>query len=188
MDLPTKQQLHPSSSQPLQHQNHPHHHQPCQHTFLPQSHIAPLPPLYLTPTATFTIRPSTLTKLTRALTSLGTPHTHSPFLNHDIVKLRKELEAGMSRERRQAMQFYILGIRGPRKRAAAEVYLARYKGFVFGVDGRLGFGTEEGAYGESDGERVEYRVGSGLGDRGAEPDSGRAGRSLRHRVGGCGVM
>ncbi|PVH75590.1 hypothetical protein DL98DRAFT_368645, partial [Cadophora sp. DSE1049] len=118
----------------------------CHHTFHTQTQHSSLPPLYITLSPSCqqpTLRPSTLTKLTRALTTLGIPHSHTPFLNHDIVKLRKELEAGMSRERRQAMQFYILGIRDPGKRAAAELYLARYKGFVVGVDGRLGFGTEE---------------------------------------------
>lgn len=80
------------------------------------------------------------------------------------------------------MQFYILGIKDQRKRAAAELYLARYKGFVIGVDGRLGFGTEEGAYGEGvmEGERL-----GGSGD--ASMDRGPV-RSLRESVKGCGVM
>ncbi|KAH7390426.1 hypothetical protein BKA64DRAFT_710977 [Cadophora sp. MPI-SDFR-AT-0126] len=185
MDLLTKQP-HPSPS-------HQHHHQPsCIHIFHTQTQHSSLPPLYITPShqQPTTLRPSTLTKLTRALTTLGTPQSHTPFLNHDIVKLRRELESGMSRERRQAMQFYILGVRDPGKRAAAELYLARYKGFVVGVDGRLGFGIEEGKYGEGSegGERSRARNGDGDVERADVSEERRRGRSLWERIAGCGVM
>jgi len=88
----------------------------------------------------------------------------------------------MSRERRQAMQSYILGIKDPEKRAAAELHLARYKGFAIGVDGRLGFGTEEGAYGEG------VREGETVGGDSSAAGERRQGRSLRESVKGCGVM
>ncbi|KAG4431670.1 hypothetical protein IFR05_012853 [Cadophora sp. M221] len=157
----------------------------CTHIFHAQTHHPPLPPLYISsspsPTSqTPSLHPSTIEKLERSLTDLGTLHTHTPFLNRDIVKLRKELESGMSRERRQVMQFYILGIADKRKRAAAELYLARYKGFVFGADGRLGFGLEEGfGVGGEDGSAGSNRVG--------EMEGGQ-GRSPRRGISGCGVM
>ncbi|KAH9218187.1 hypothetical protein DL95DRAFT_294087 [Leptodontidium sp. 2 PMI_412] len=160
----------------------------CNHIFHAQTHNPPLPPLYITsspsPTSqTPSLRPSTIGKLARSLTDLGTPHTHTPFLNGDIVKLRKELESGMSRERRQLMQFYILSIADKRKRAAAELYLARYKGFVLGADGRLGFGLEEGI-GVS-GEDESAGSNGVTGDGGRE---GEQGRSPRRGITGCGVM
>ncbi|XMA19280.1 hypothetical protein WAI453_012071 [Rhynchosporium graminicola] len=151
----------------------------CAHRFHTQTHLSPLPPLYFTPPPSPSssssspsssnpptiLPPSTITALTQALTTLGTPHTHTPFINKDILALRKELEEGMSSERRQVMQFYVLGIKDVGKRRAAELYLARYRGFVMGVDGRLGFRLREG--GEGGGKGLD---------------------GARGRRGGCGVM
>lgn len=87
----------------------------------------------------------------------------------------------MTRERRQAMQFYILSIADKRKRAAAELYLARYKDFVLGADGRLGFGLKERV---GIGAEEEERAGSGgIGDVESIP-----GRGVGKGIQKCGVM
>jgi hypothetical protein len=39
------------------------------------------------------------------------------------------------------LELYVSGIRDPWKRAAAELYLARYPGFVMRGDGKLDYGT-----------------------------------------------
>ncbi|KAH7311812.1 hypothetical protein BKA65DRAFT_517616 [Rhexocercosporidium sp. MPI-PUGE-AT-0058] len=173
MELPTKQ--------PIQFSQLPS----CDHIFHAQTHHPPLPPLYICSSPSLTsqihsLRPSTIGKLVRSITELGTPHNHTPFLNRDIVKLRKELERGMSRERRQMMQFYILSIADRSKRAAAELYLARYKGFVLGPDGSLGFGLEEGGGFGGEDERAES---SRVGDL-EDVHQRSPGRSTKN----CGVM
>ncbi|KAL2062538.1 hypothetical protein VTL71DRAFT_6804 [Oculimacula yallundae] len=157
----------------------------CKHIFHAQTDLSPLPPLYIA-APTFqnpSIQPSTITKLTRALADLGTPHTHTPFVNKDIVTLRKELEGGMTRERRQVMQFYILRISDTRKRAAAEFYLARYKGFTLGVDGRLGFGLERGSGVGGEEEQPER----GWNHRASSLEDAQGQKSRRSAV-NCGVM
>jgi hypothetical protein len=70
----------------------------------------------------------------------------------------------MTRERREQVEIYVAGLRDPWKRACAELYLARYPGFVMGGDGRLDYGTREGEGGE-----------------------GRRGWTWS-RLGGCGMM
>jgi hypothetical protein len=49
----------------------------------------------------------------------------------------------MSRERRLKVQNYVLGIKDQKKKAATELYLARYAGFKIQGDGRLEFGIED---------------------------------------------
>ena len=49
----------------------------------------------------------------------------------------------MTRARRLQIEVYVAGIRDPWKKAATELYLARYPGFVMRGDGRLDFGTRK---------------------------------------------
>ena len=72
---------------------------------------------------------------------LGPKRLRSPFLARDIALLQQELETGMSRARRQQVEMYVSDIHDPLKKACAELYLARYPGFVMRGDGRLDFGT-----------------------------------------------
>lgn len=82
------------------------------------------------------------------------------------------------------MQFYVLGIEDRRKRAATELYLARYKGFEIGGDGRLGFGLEQ---------RGGFDVASGGNRSGGttemtELERVHSRRAWKRRVQTCGVM
>lgn len=111
---------------------------PCNHTFMTQNIHRELPPLYF----------STATLTSRTLTILGDAYrylkahcrTRSPFEAREIQILRQELEEGMSRDRREQTQYYVLQIQDMRKRKAMELYLARYSGFVMYGDGRLDYG------------------------------------------------
>lgn len=60
------------------------------------------------------------------------------------------------------MQLYVVEMEDGRKRAATELYLARYKGFAMGPDGRLRFGVEMEGFKEVEkpkSERGAKRVG-----------------------------
>lgn len=56
---------------------------------------------------------------------------------------------------------YVWGIRDPWKKAATELYLARYPGFVMRGDGRLDYGTR-GRGGDGWGTFVEGGRGCGV--------------------------
>jgi hypothetical protein len=64
-----------------------------------------------------------------------------PYIGRDVDALRKELEGGMSRDRRSQMQRFVKGLKDKRQRRAAELYLARYPGFVLDVEGKLDYGV-----------------------------------------------
>jgi hypothetical protein len=64
-----------------------------------------------------------------------------PYIGRDVGALRKELEGGMSRDRRKLMQRFVRRLKDKRQRHAAELYLARYPGFVLDVEGKLDYGV-----------------------------------------------
>lgn len=47
----------------------------------------------------------------------------------------------MSRDRREQMRCFVMGLKDERQRRAAEVYLAKYAGFVLDWEGKLDFGV-----------------------------------------------
>ncbi len=55
--------------------------------------------------------------------------------------LRKELERGMDRDRREQMRCFVTGLKDEEQRRAAEMYLARYPGFVLDGEGKLDYGV-----------------------------------------------
>jgi hypothetical protein len=135
---------------------------PCTHTYLRQTILThTLPPLYIATSAPSNVSssqsnilPRLTTHLTHIHAYLGRRQFRSPFLAHNIVLLQHELEKGMSRERREEVEVYVNGMEDPWKKAATELYLARYPGFVMGWDGRLDLGTRElGEEGVKDGGR-----------------------------------
>jgi hypothetical protein len=65
----------------------------------------------------------------------------SEGLSRDINALRNELEEGMSRDRRKQMLLFVIELNDENQRRAAEVYLARYPGFVLDGDGKLDYGV-----------------------------------------------
>ena len=65
----------------------------------------------------------------------------SEGIGHDITALKSELEEGMSRDRREQMRLFVMGLKDERQRRAAEVYLARYPGFVLDGEGKLDYGV-----------------------------------------------
>ena len=71
---------------------------------------------------------------------LGAMKPRSPFVARDVNALRKELEGGMSRDRREQMRLFVAELKDKRQRRAAEVYLARYPGFVLDDEGKLDYG------------------------------------------------
>jgi hypothetical protein len=121
----------------------------CNHAYLQQARYGALPPLYFStissypstnttkPTAPDILRKSTYAHLLLALHDLGPERARSAFLAHELTLLRKELEYGMSEERKERMMFYLLGIENQRVRAATELYLAKFPGFMFDERGRL---------------------------------------------------
>lgn len=64
----------------------------------------------------------------------------SPFIGRDVNALRKELEGGMSRDRREQMRLFVADLKDKRQRLAAEVYWARYPEFVLEGEGKLDYG------------------------------------------------
>ncbi|CAN5951405.1 unnamed protein product [Sphagnum jensenii] len=155
----------------------------CEHVYLRQTILSPaLPPLYIAPpdrspsttvagaslSAPPPISPVLVAQLERVHGRLGPTRFRSPCRARDIRALREELEGGMTRERREQVEIYVAGLRDPWKRACAELYLARYPGFVMGGDGRLDYGTREE-------------------EGGLKGDEGRRGWTWS-RLGGCGVM
>jgi hypothetical protein len=94
---------------------------------------------------TKSLSPCTRDCLTRRLEAihktLGPRKPGSAVQATEISRLRRELEGGMCRERRRLVEGYVRGIADPWKRAATEVYLAQYAGFVIRGDGYLDFGT-----------------------------------------------
>jgi hypothetical protein len=158
---------------------------PCEHIYLRQTILAPtLPPLYVAnptppPPIHFSvssfaapnpgpISPFLIAQLKRVHDRLGPKKIRSPFLARDIARLQWELGGGMTRARRQQVEVYVAGIRDPWRKACAELYLARYPGFVMRGDGRLDYGTR------GRDEEIGGRVLKGKWDCG--------------EIGGCGVM
>jgi hypothetical protein len=58
----------------------------------------------------------------------------------------------MSKERRERMMFYLLGIENQRLRAATELYLAKFPGFMLDDRGRLDCRLHEEVVEEEQGE------------------------------------
>jgi hypothetical protein len=71
---------------------------------------------------------------------LGAMKQRSPFIGRDVNALRKELEGGMSRDRREQMRLFVADLKDKRQRLAAEVYWARYPEFVLEGEGKLDYG------------------------------------------------
>lgn len=67
----------------------------------------------------------------------------------------------MTRRRREQVEMYVRGIRDPWKKAASELYLARYPGLVMRGDGRLDYGTR-GKDGDDRGGHLEGKWGCGV--------------------------
>lgn len=135
----------------------------CNHTYLSQTIYGSLPPLYFSPSSPLTIH--TLNLLENAYFYLKAHcHPRSPFEGREILLLRAELEAGMSKDRREQMQYYVVQIQDLRKRKATELYLARYPGFIMYGDGRLDYGLAEmdvkdDGHGESMMQNLKKRLG-----------------------------
>jgi hypothetical protein len=136
----------------------------CNHTYLQQARYGALPPLYFSPssvpsstnttkpTAPETLRKTTYAHLLLALHDLGPERDRSPFIAQELNLLRRELEQGMSRERREQMQFYLLELENKRLRAATELYLAKFPGFMVDKRGRLDCRLDEEVTDEEQGE------------------------------------
>jgi hypothetical protein len=136
----------------------------CNHAYLQQARYGALPPLYFSsisaysspkPTAPEILRKSTYAHLLLALHDLGPERARSPFLARELTLLRQELEHGMSKERRERMMFYLLGIENQRVRAATELYLAKFPGFMLDERGRLDCRLHEEVVEEEHGENWE---------------------------------
>jgi hypothetical protein len=101
---------------------------PCNHTYISQNFYGKLPPLYFSPTS---VTSQSQTLLERAYHYLKAHcHTRSPFEAREVQILRQELEVGMSRDRREHTQYYVLQIQDLRKRKAMEVYWRGIRGLL----------------------------------------------------------
>ncbi len=78
------------------------------HTYVRKTTHLSLPPLFISTALrgpkTSTLPRSTLAFLQQSFAFLGHLKTRSQFIGRDIEALRKELERGMSRDRRQQMR------------------------------------------------------------------------------------
>jgi hypothetical protein len=117
----------------------------CEHTYLRQSKYPFIPPLYietkLRGPKTSSLPFQTMSYLQQSLEFLGYMKPRSAFIGRDINTLRTELDGGMSRDKREQMQIFVAGLEDKRQRRAAEVYLARYPGFVLDGEGKLDYGV-----------------------------------------------
>jgi hypothetical protein len=139
----------------------------CNHAYLQQAQYGALPPLYFSPISAYSspnttqptapeiLRKSTYAHLLLALHDLGPERARSPFLAHELTLLRQELEYGMSKERRERMMFYLLGIENQRVRVATEFFLAKFPGFMLDERGRLDCRLHEEA--EEEGQRENWK-------------------------------
>jgi hypothetical protein len=50
------------------------------------------------------------------------------------------------------MRFFVMGLKDEKMRRAAEIYLARYSGFVLGGEGKLDYGAGDRFVVEQEGE------------------------------------
>ncbi|KAF4629115.1 hypothetical protein G7Y89_g9035 [Cudoniella acicularis] len=116
--------------------------QPCDHSFEPQLRYGTLPPLYFAPNGSISLPLSTLKRLEQSYRDMGNPQYRSPFVMITVNSMKKELDGGMTRERREVLKNWVEEMR-TRERTVVEVFLARYKGFKMGGDGRLDYGLGE---------------------------------------------
>lgn len=61
----------------------------------------------------------------------------------DIKILQEELERGMSKEKRLAIQEYVFSVEDPGRRAMLELWLARFPGFMLRTDRLVDFGEAD---------------------------------------------
>jgi hypothetical protein len=78
--------------------------------------------------------------LERAQLDMGTAKPRPHDLNREIKSLRKELSQGMSKERKEILRQHVFSMRSEREKRVAELYLARFPGFMLDEDGRLDYG------------------------------------------------
>jgi hypothetical protein len=71
---------------------------------------------------------------------MGTPRIRPNELTREINSLRQELSQGMSKERKEMLRQHVFSLRSERKKRVAELYLARFPGFMLDEDGRLDYG------------------------------------------------
>ena len=85
----------------------------------------------------------TLLRLERAQLEMG---IHKPRAWHQanaVNDFREELSKGMTKERKELLRRHVLSLRSERERMVAELYLARYPGFMLDELGRLDYGLDD---------------------------------------------
>ncbi|KAG9231358.1 hypothetical protein BJ875DRAFT_122856 [Amylocarpus encephaloides] len=115
----------------------------CKHIFLSQVQYGGLPGLYFTPLAQQGLMKNAFLQLGRALLDMGVPKVQPSHVAREVGGLRRELSGGMSRDRKELMRQHVLGLRTERERRVAELYLARYPGFVLDENGKLDYGLRD---------------------------------------------
>ncbi|CAD6443931.1 18ecb2d5-d818-4e3e-9bef-4d06e8e36858 [Sclerotinia trifoliorum] len=112
----------------------------CIHVWFQQRQIGNLPPLYLSS------RPSESrlkhmerhwNKVTQQYRDMSDADTL------DVIMLQEELERGMSKEKRMAVQEYVFSVEDPERRAMLEIWLARFPGFMLRTDRLVDFGVAD---------------------------------------------
>ncbi|KAJ8069276.1 hypothetical protein OCU04_002937 [Sclerotinia nivalis] len=113
---------------------------PCAHVWFQQRQIGKLPPLYLSS------RPSgpKLKHMEHHWNKVIQQYRDMPDADAlDIIMLQEELEKGMSKEKRMAVQEYVFNVEDPERRAMLEVWLARFPGFMLRTDRLVDFGVAD---------------------------------------------
>ncbi|KAF7865217.1 hypothetical protein EAF04_006194 [Stromatinia cepivora] len=112
----------------------------CAHVWLQQRQIGNLPPLYLSS------RPSEskLKHMEHHWNKVIQQYRNMPDAEAlDIIMLQEELEKGMSKEKRMAVQEYVFNVEDPERRAMLELWLARFPGFMLRTDRLVDFGVAD---------------------------------------------
>ena len=115
----------------------------CTHEHYPQVQYGQLPPLYFIPSASKGLPRLTLLRLERAQHEMGPHKPRAWHLASAVNDLREELSKGMVKERRELLRQHVLSLRSERQRMVAELYLARYPGFMLDELGRLDYGLDD---------------------------------------------
>ncbi|APA11170.1 predicted protein [Sclerotinia sclerotiorum 1980 UF-70] len=112
----------------------------CAHVWFQQRQIGKLPPLYLSSSPS----ESKLKHMEHHWIKVIQQYQYMPEADVlNITMLQEELERGISKEKRIAVQEYVFNVEDPERRAMLEVWLARFPGFMLRTDRLVDFGVAD---------------------------------------------
>lgn len=112
----------------------------CAHVWFQQTQIGNLPPLYLSSAPSESKLKHMEHHWSQIIQQYRNMHETEVM---DIKILQEELERGMSKEKRLAIQEYVFSVVDPGRRAMLELWLARFPGFMLRTDRLVDFGVAD---------------------------------------------